>query len=138
MDVESLVEQINKEEAKMLDEIFMQELKKEQQKERRLRRLLEKIWCVINMEIDIGMGVDPEIVKEFEGKYVYMRIEGQDKILLALFKKAGSRSALFETPTKKKTFAVLYEQIESISEHNGTINLPAGKAVVVNGVIKNE
>lgn len=42
MDVESLVEQINKEEAEMLDEIFIQELKKEQQKERKLRRLLEK------------------------------------------------------------------------------------------------
>jgi hypothetical protein len=36
------VEQINKEEAEMLDEIFIQELKKEQQKERKLRRLLEK------------------------------------------------------------------------------------------------
>ena len=36
------MEQINKEEAEMLDEIFIQELKKEQQKERKLRRLLEK------------------------------------------------------------------------------------------------
>ena len=90
------------------------------------------------MEIDIGMGVDPEIVKEFEGKYVYMRINGRDKPLLALLKKAGSRSALFETPTMKKTFAVLYEQIDSIAEHTGDINLPEGKAVVVNGMIKNE
>jgi hypothetical protein len=90
------------------------------------------------MEIDIGIGVEPEIVKEFEGKYVYMRIDGRSKTMIALLKKAGSRSALFETPTMKKTFAVLYEQIESISEHNGTINLPSGKAVVVNGMIKNE
>ena len=90
------------------------------------------------MGIDIGIGVEPEIVKEFEGKYVYMRMAGQDKVLLALLKKAGSRSALFETPTRKRTFAVLYEQIESISEHNGTINLPSGKAVVVNGVIQNK
>ncbi len=43
MDVESLVEQINKEEAKMLDEVFMQELKKERQRERKLRRLLENM-----------------------------------------------------------------------------------------------
>ena len=93
---------------------------------------------MIDMGIDIGMGVEPDIVKEFEGKYVYMRIDGQNKVLLALLKKAGSRSALFETPTRKRTFAVLYEQIESISEHNGTINLPSGKVVVVNGVIKNE
>ena len=42
MDVESLLEQINKEEAKMLDEVFMQELKSERKKERKLRRLLEK------------------------------------------------------------------------------------------------
>ena len=93
---------------------------------------------MIDMEINIGFGVDPEIVKEFEGKYVYMQIEGQNKQLLALFKKAGSRSALFETPTRKRTFAVLYEQIDLIAEHNGSINLPSGKVVVVNGVIKNE
>ena len=37
------MEQINKEEAKMLDEIFMQELKKEQQEERKLRKLLERM-----------------------------------------------------------------------------------------------
>jgi hypothetical protein len=90
------------------------------------------------MGIDIEMGIEPEIVKEFEGKYVYMQIEGQNKQLLALFKKAGSRSALFETPTRKRTFAVLYEQIDLIAEHNGSINLPSGKVVVVNGVIKNE
>ncbi len=90
------------------------------------------------MEIDIGIGMEPEIVKEFEGKYVYMRIDGQNKILLALFKKAGSRSALFETPTRKRTFAVLYEQIDSIAVHNGTIKLPEGKVAVVNGIIKKE
>lgn len=92
----------------------------------------------MDMGIDIEMGIEPEIVKEFEGKYVYMQIEGQNKQLLALFKKAGSRSALFETPTRKRTFAVLYEQIDLIAEHNGSINLPSGKVVVVNGVIKNE
>ena len=90
---------------------------------------------VDKMEIDINMGVDPEIVREFEGKWVYMRVEGQQRVLLALLKKAGSRSALFITPTKQKQFVELYENIMGIATHSGTITLPDGIKQVVNGIV---
>ncbi len=85
-----------------------------------------------------GMGVDSEIVKEFEGKYIYMRKYGGDRVIIAYLKKAGDRSALFVSPTKQITFVVLYEDISMISVHNGMVNLPEGKVDVVNGIIKNE
>ncbi len=82
---------------------------------------------------DIGVGVDPEITKEFEGLWVRLRLYSSSKQVLAFFKKAGERSALFISPTKQAPFAVLYDDIEEISAYSGSLKLPDGVRLVLNG-----
>ena len=85
---------------------------------------------------EISFGIEPEIVKEFEGKWIYMKKEGSSYVILAFLKKAGHNSGLFMSPTKHNEFAVLYDSIISIGTHSGKLTMPDGRMKeVVNGVL---
>jgi hypothetical protein len=87
------------------------------------------------MEENFGIGVDPEIVREFEGLWTKVRITGSSKQALGYLKKAGERAALFVSPTKQAPFAVLYDNLEEISAYTGTLRLPGGLKEVQNGKV---
>lgn len=87
-----------------------------------------------NLE-NFGLGVDPEIAKEFAGLWVRVRKAGSEKQIIGLLKKAGSRSALFISSTQQAPYTVLYDVIEEISTYTGTLNLPDGIKVIKNGKI---
>jgi len=82
---------------------------------------------------NFGLGIDPEIVRQFEGLWVKVRLSRSNKQSLALLKKAGERSALFVSPTQQAPFASLYDDIEEISAYTGALNLPEGIKQVLNG-----
>ena len=84
-------------------------------------------------DFGLGLGIDPELVKQFEGLWVKVRLSGSSKQTLAFFKKAGERGALFVSPTKQAPFAVLYDDIEEISTYTGALNLPEGTKWALNG-----
>ncbi len=84
-------------------------------------------------ELDFGTGIDPEIVKQFEGLWVKIKLYSSNKRALAFLKKAGERSALFVSPTQQAPFASLYDDIEEISAYTGALNLPEGIKQVING-----
>lgn len=86
---------------------------------------------------EFGIGIDPEIVKQFEGKWIRMRTI-EHRGIIALLKKAGDRSALFISPTKQIEFSMLYEDIINMATHSGGLHLPDGEKVVVNGVLKED
>ena len=87
-----------------------------------------------NLE-NFGLGIDPEIVREFEGLWVRIRKVGSEKPILGLLRKVGERSALFVSPTQQSTFAALYDDIEGIESYTGPLNLPDGIKVIKNGKI---
>ena len=87
------------------------------------------------MEENFGLGIDKEIVREFEGLWTKIRIAGSSKQAIGLLKKAGERSALFISPTQQAQFAVLYDSVEEISAYTGTLNLPEGIKEVRNGKV---
>lgn len=84
---------------------------------------------------DFGLGIDPDIVREFEGLWAKIRITGSEKQAIGYLKKAGERSALFISPTQQAPFAILYDSIEEISAYTGTLNLPDGVKEVQNGKV---
>ncbi len=89
----------------------------------------------MNEDLNFGLGIDPEIVREFEGLWVRVMKAGKEKPILGLLKKVGERSALFVSPTKQSAFAALYDDIEGIESYTGPLNLPDGTREVRNGKV---